>query len=82
MDEEIKKKFAELEAKIAALEAEDKNLADGLNHHIWRHFEIHKDLDRMTYASYFKTHPEFCADMDRFDEIVAGKLKGSDEPKR
>jgi len=81
MDAEIKKKFDELEAKIAKLEARDESLADGMNYGIERHAQIHRDLDRMTYMSFFKTHPEFSKDMDRFDEIVAGKSKPLNERK-
>jgi hypothetical protein len=82
MDDEIKKRFAELEAKIAALEAEDKNILDGLNYHVDRHYDLHRDLERMVYLSFFKTHPEFGNSMDQFHDIFDGKSKPTDEGKR
>ena len=81
MDNEIAKRFEKLEVKIAALEAENKSIIDG-NEYGWdRHYQIHSDLNKMIYASYFKTHPEFCQDLDKFDEIVSGKKPNTDKSK-
>lgn len=81
MDEETKKRFAELEARITTLEARVKKDGVDIDHYIIQHSEVHCDLDKMIYPSYFRTHPEFCSDMDKFDEIVAGKIDKTNKPK-
>ena len=81
MDDEIKKKFEQLEAKFAALETHIKKTEDDIGYYIDNHGDLHHELSAMIYPSYFKTHPEFCKDLNRFDDIVAGKTKGTDKPK-
>ena len=81
MDDEIAKRFEKLEAKVVALEAEIKDTIDGNEYGWMRHYQIHADIERMIYASYFKTHPEFCKSMDQFDAIIGGENNSPDKPK-
>ena len=70
MDEEIKKKFAELEAKIAALEAENKNLVADVCHYIEKHGKEHGDLIDLVIPAYCKNHPEHMKAMEQFRDIA------------
>ncbi len=66
MDAETNKRIAALEARIAALEAKDKKNDADFIYYINQHGELHRDTDRMVFASYFKTHQQFWSAMDRF----------------
>jgi len=70
MDEEIKKKFVELEAKIAALEDENKKLVEDICAHIEKHGDEHIDLINMVIPAYCKTHPEHMKAMEQFRNIA------------
>ena len=81
MDEEIKKRFAALEAKIAALEARDKKIEADVIHYIEQHGDHHHEMDRLTYEAYFETHPGYRESMDQYHRLVGGKSGGDADPK-
>jgi hypothetical protein len=74
MNEEITSRLAALETKVSVLEAQNKKIIDDVCHYIDQHGDIHHELDRMTYKSFFKTHPEYSEAMDRYHDIMEGKI--------
>lgn len=74
MNADIIQRLAALETKVAALEAQNKKIIDDVCHYINQHGDIHHELDRMTYKSFFVTHPEYRKSMDQYHDIVEGKI--------
>lgn len=70
MNDAILARLAALEKKYVELEKKHADLVEGFEHHVNRHYDLHHDLDRMTYASYFKTHPEYAKSMDQYHDIM------------
>jgi hypothetical protein len=81
MDEEIEKKFAELEAKNIELQNKIKKVEDGVIHYINQHGDWHEELNDMIYPSYYKTHPEYREAMTQYYSVVEKKSREPDDPK-
>jgi hypothetical protein len=67
MDEEIKLKFAEMQAVIDALKAHIENVESGVCGYITQHREEHRLVNRQAFRAYAETHP----DLDQ--ALLAGK---------
>ena len=58
MDEEIKLKFAEMQAVIDALKAHIENVESGVCRYINQHGDFHDLLDKQAYFAFARTHPK------------------------
>ena len=82
MQDELKKRLDQLEAKNAELEEKIMQLESGVNHYIKQHSQWHLELNDMIYPSYYRTHPEYMETMEQYYKTVEKKSGENDKPKK